>query len=106
MGEEGRIRWIGIVVGAIALLVGLVLSGVTLFLIVPLIVVAVPVLYATWRIRRQRLLDEEDRNERELGVRKTCDRVLVETVSVRRPAEPARADQEHERQTFDNPRKV
>jgi membrane protein implicated in regulation of membrane protease activity len=92
MTAKTGIGWVGIALGALALLVGLVLSGVTLFLLVPFVVLAVPALYATWRIRKQRLLEEEDRNERELGLKKTYDRALVETVS--------------ERQTFDNSRKV
>jgi membrane protein implicated in regulation of membrane protease activity len=95
MSSKGAIGWIGIVLGALALMVGLVLTGVTLFLVVPLVVLAVPALYATWRIRRRRLLAEEDRNARELGVRKTYDHALVETVSERPP-----------RQSFDNSRKV
>ena len=101
MDENKGVRWFGIVVGAVALLVGLVLSGVTLFLIVPLVVLAMPVLYLTWRVRKQRLLDEEDRNERELGIRKTYDRALVETVSERAPPAPAKHGQ-----TFDNTEKV
>jgi hypothetical protein len=95
MSAKAAIGWIGIGLGAIALLVGMLLSGVTLFLVVPLVVLAVPALYATWRIRKQRLLAEEDRNEREFGVKKTYDRALVETVS-ERPT----------RQSFDNSRKV
>jgi hypothetical protein len=96
MSMRSTLGWIGIVLGAVALLVGLVLTGVTLFLVVPLLVLAVPVLYATWRVRRQRLLAEEDKNALELGVRRTFDHALVETVS----------EKSAERQTFDNPPKV
>jgi hypothetical protein len=101
MSFKYAVGWSGIVVGAVALLVGLVLSGVTLFLVVPLLVLAIPVLYATWRVRRQRLLAEEDRNARELGVRRTFERSLVETMSERH-----RFSSPDDRQTFDNPRKV
>jgi hypothetical protein len=62
-------------------------------LLAPLVVLAIPVLYATWRVRRRRLLAEEDQNAREFGVRKTFDHALVETVSERE-------------QNFDKARKV
>jgi membrane protein implicated in regulation of membrane protease activity len=104
MDGKNGVRWFGIVIGAAALLVGLVLSGVTLFLIVPFAVLAVPVFYLTWRVRKQRLLREEDRNERELGVRQTYDHALVETVPARAPPPPASAVEG--RQTFDNAQKV
>ena len=95
MSAKSGIGWIGIALGALALLVGMVLTGVTLFLVVPLVVLAVPALYATWRIRKKRLLEEEDRNARELGIQKPYDHALVEMVSER-----------PRRQSFDNSRKV
>jgi len=70
---------VGVALGTAALLIGILLSGITYFLLLPLLIFAIPVLYGIWRVRRAALIELEDKKEPraiEQG-----DAPLVETVS-------------------------